>query len=67
MSSSEEKLSGIVAILGGGIIAIIIMLYIIYAASVIMATAGALAGAIVSLKNFFLSLWRVYKARFATL
>lgn len=67
MSSSDDSFAGIIAVLGGAIIAIIILLYIIYVASVIMASAGAVAGAIVSLKNFFLSLWRVYKARLAAL
>lgn len=67
MSSSDDAFAGMIASIGVVIIAIFILLYIIYAASIIMASAGAVAGAIVSLKNFFLSLWRVYKARFAAL
>ncbi len=67
MNSSEESLAGMAIVAGLVLTAILILLYIIYLASAAMASAGAVAGAVVSVKNFFLSLWRVYKARLATI
>lgn len=67
MSSDNDSLSCVVGAIGAFLVLVIIVLYVIYAASLLIAAAGSIAGALVSLKNFVLACFKVYRARISTL
>lgn len=67
MSSHNDSLSYIVGFIGAFLILLVIIIYVIYTASLLIAAAGAIAGALVSLKNFVLACFKVYRARISTL